>query len=894
MADKQYSSPSHVNFWTKTTFLPPLQALLIWQSLSLFWFCGLLAARYPIAGMCVATLIFFLDVRLRHKCRAGIAIFLFFIGFLAIHLLVDPRPNYPTWALEDGRAKLTRLEGTVSKVESLTDKRLRIYLHNTYSLDNPDHILPGILIWTHEAKNLNPKHEQLELPIRPLPGQRVQISARIRSTEGFSNWGISDFGFYWQSKGVFWRIWSRGDFGDPQIIGNPNAFAMVRHNLLKNLEQTLFTPQLNLNSIKAQAYAFLPALLFGEKYYINPSTMENMRAASLVHSLALSGQHLAIVGLCAAVLASLIYMIYPRALLILPYRKWLGIFALPLALLYLWIGNAPASLIRAALMLFLALIFYWRARLATLVDILLLTLLLITCYDPLAIFNIGLQLSVLCVGSIALVLPLLRNIPKPHSSLRKHSLLQFYMARCGRSILQIFIISLSIQLVLAPVFLYYFQPTGPWFMSNVFWLPILSLWVLPLAVLGMMCMQLGFVSLSENLLHLSSLPCEVLLQVLDVMRAQGLFDFPALLRPHWTVYLAWATLFIALALLVGRISFKSFLQSKNLKELNHNTHKHLLLLAMCLLLMGPVLRYAQYWYVDANVEMLDVGQGQAVCITLHGGERVLVDGGGSMSKHFDTGADLVIPSLVYNKPPRLWAVIASHPDMDHMRGLMAVLEHMQVGTFYHNGKKMSEFNIRKLKALKDRNKLPPTKVMHRGMLISLPSVDDRFKLEVLNPPVKQRLSKNNASIVLRFMHEKNNIKKGIALLCGDAEIFAQKNILKYYSDLSVSVFVLPHHGSKDALWQPFYNAVKADVALVSSGNYNKFSFPHLEVQKKLQKHNIPLYNTGKSGAISINWQDNKQNLKQKNKALLSIKTRKTATELFSPQVFHTDNNLTIW
>ncbi len=874
--------PSNISFWITPTFLAPLQPLLTWQSISLFWLCGLFAARYPIGGICAATTIFCLDTRLRSKKYAPMAICCFVIGFVVLHLAIVPRPNYPTWALEGQKPRLMRLEGSVSKVESLTNKRLRIYLDNVHSLEHPEHVLPGLTIWTWEAKRLDEKLSQDHKNIVPLAGQKVQISARIRSAEGFNNEGLSSFGFYWQSQGVFWRLWSRGDFGNPQIIEQdhslPHTLARIRQKALQTLEQNLFTPSLDLTSIKAQAYAFLPALLFGEKYYISQESMEKMRAASLVHSLALSGQHLAIVGLCAALFAGILYLVYPQSLIILPYTKWTGLFALPLALLYLWIGNAPPSLIRAAIMLSLALIFYWRARLATLGDILLMTLLLITFYQPAAIFNLGLQLSVLCVASIALVVPLLRRIPKPNQSFKTLKPLQFFTAKLGRSILQIFIISLSIQCVLAPIFLYYFPPSGPWFICNIIWLPILGFWVLPLALLGSVVAILGLTEISMAILHLAAWPCEILLQTLNYMQIKGFFEFPAILRPHWTVYIAWGALCLALAILVGRTTLQEFLHNKTSEQLNKIHHKILLILAMFFLLVGPIIRYTEYWLIDVKVDMLDVGQGQAVCISLKGGERILVDGGGSMSKNFDTGTHLVIPHLVYNKPPRLWGVIATHPDMDHLRGLMAVLQKMQVGTFYHNGKKMHSSYTKIINTLKSKNKMPPTKILHSGISLTVPSINNSFKLEVLNPPQNRRLSSNNASIVLRLVHEENNTKHGIALLGADAEIFAQQNILKLKQNISADIFILPHHGSKDALWQPFYDAVNAQIALVSTAMHNNFSFPHLAVLKTLKAKNIPLYSTAHSNGISAIW--------QKNTPYLRIKTYKDANNLALPKLLH--------
>lgn len=48
--------------------------------------------------------------------------------------------------------------------------------------------------------------------------------------------------------------------------------------------------------------SIIPALLFGDRYGLNTPDMERINAAGLTHSLALSGQHLAVVGLGALAL----------------------------------------------------------------------------------------------------------------------------------------------------------------------------------------------------------------------------------------------------------------------------------------------------------------------------------------------------------------------------------------------------------------------------------------------------------------------------------------------------------------------------------------------------------------------------------------------------------------
>ena len=97
--------------------------------------------------------------------------------------------------------------------------------------------------------------------------------------------------------------------------------------------------------------SIIPALLFGDRYGLNTPDMERINAAGLTHSLALSGQHLAVVGLGALALTGIVGLLAPGLFLRFPAYSLIGLLSLPLASAYLWLGDAPPSLVRAALML---------------------------------------------------------------------------------------------------------------------------------------------------------------------------------------------------------------------------------------------------------------------------------------------------------------------------------------------------------------------------------------------------------------------------------------------------------------------------------------------------------------------------------------------------------------
>lgn len=153
--------------------------------------------------------------------------------------------------------------------------------------------------------------------------------------------------------------------------------------------------------------------------------------------------------------------------------------ALPPALIYLWLGNAPASLLRATCMLFVLTFWLVRGRSRTTLDVLCAALLCITLVSPLSVLDTGLQLSALCVAVIGLFLPWLRRMPPSPSHEKRKIEAQSLWRRGSRWLLRILLISLLIQSALLPLNLLLFGNAGFWFPLNALWLPAADLLALP-------------------------------------------------------------------------------------------------------------------------------------------------------------------------------------------------------------------------------------------------------------------------------------------------------------------------------------------------------------------------------------------------------------------------------
>lgn len=783
--------------------------------------------------------------------------------------LLPQRPELPDWAQAQQGSPPPRIEGVVDSVQGLPDGRLRVLLREVRPADAPQAPpLLGITQWAWDRGDQNTVH--------PVEGQRVRLSLPLRDTVGFRNEGLEDMGEFWRARKVLWRLWSKGQSGQPEWIGEGHTLAKSRTIQRQTLVEALRSRNTGQTEGAeatriTQGEAFLPALLFGDRQYLSSRTVEHMAAASLVHSLALSGQHLALAALCGALLACGAGGLFPRVYLRVPRRKLMALCSLPPALLYVWLGGAPFSLLRAFIMLVVLALLLWRNQPRTLADLLITALVAITIAQPLAVFDTGLQLSVLCVASMALALPFLRRVlyhleqslwPPPLPSLTQaaiphwqqtthtalHMFLRWFLLAAG--------VSLAIQLVMAPLLLLRFGQISPWFPLNLLWLPVLGLWVLPLAAMGQCLLSLGLDTLAGILLSAAAWPCDLLLQGLEMLASHGLLAFPALLRPHWTALLGWGALMLALALLPSR--WKELRQktapahltppqSAPLRGALFQATLFRLTVAACLLLcIGPLLRLHATLFAPAYLEILDVGQGQALRLVLPGGHQLLIDGGGSLSPRFDPGKALVLPRISYNAAPRLHSVINSHPDADHWRGLRHILEALPVGRFYHNGDAYPAADAATLAATPAWAQGQP---LHAGMVLPLPSLTGNYQLEVLHPPAQSTFTGNNNSLILRLTYN----GRGLALLPGDAELPALHYLLASGQDVSAEVLVLPHHGSRRSLLPEFYDAVAPRLALASCGRYNRFGFPSLQVQDALHKRGVRLLSTSKLGGVVVDF-----------------------------------------
>ncbi|WIY60101.1 ComEC/Rec2 family competence protein [Bacillus arachidis] len=229
-----------------------------------------------------------------------------------------------------------------------------------------------------------------------------------------------------------------------------------------------------------------------------------------------------------------------------------------------------------------------------------------------------------------------------------------------------------------------------------------------------------------------------------------------------------------------------------------------------------------------KMSFFKVGQGDAILIILPNGQTVLIDGG-----PYEAG-EIIIQKLVEKGINHLDVVVGTHPDMDHIGGLIPIIEQMPVSLVLDSGKTYSSFTYHTYRNNIKKRGIPFVRVK-QGQHIPL---DPQVAIQVLNNG-ESKDENNESSIVLKVRYGKADF-----LLMGDADIQTEKKIMKRY-DIHADVLKVGHHGSYTSTSEQFLKKVNPQFAILSYDKKNPYGHPHQSVVKRLKRYGVMTYVTDK-------------------------------------------------
>lgn len=245
---------------------------------------------------------------------------------------------------------------------------------------------------------------------------------------------------------------------------------------------------------------------------------------------------------------------------------------------------------------------------------------------------------------------------------------------------------------------------------------------------------------------------------------------------------------------------------------------------------------------EDKIVFLDIGQGDSILLQ-DGTSQVLIDGGPGMT---------VLTRLSEELPwfdKTIDVVISTHPDQDHLEGLLHVLERYKVKLVIlpqipHTSQLQAEW-LKKLQDAIERNN-SAYRFAWKGENLKFQDLN----IEVLAPDqetlteARDDKKTNDAAVIIRVdMHDRS------LLLTADAESQVEKHVVETIpaEKLDVDILKAGHHGSKTSTTQQLLDAVSPSFVAISVGAKNRYGHPHPTVLDRLKT--ISYMRTDHSGSI---------------------------------------------
>ncbi len=249
------------------------------------------------------------------------------------------------------------------------------------------------------------------------------------------------------------------------------------------------------------------------------------------------------------------------------------------------------------------------------------------------------------------------------------------------------------------------------------------------------------------------------------------------------------------------------------------------------------------WRQGVEITVLDVGQGDCICVQTSDGRCLLFDGGSS--SRTNVAEKIIVPFLQHQGISCIDGMFLSHGDTDHCNGLIQILseELIPVKKLYLpdvEGEAGEDFR-EIIDSAKD------TKIQYVA-------VGDGWKMKdteliCMHPSHGYTGEGNGASACYLLCYNDFNM-----LLTGDVEGDGERALgrtLRRYGIEEVDVLKVAHHGSKYSTSEEFLESLDVGVAIISSGRKNPYGHPHKDTLKRLEEEGSVVVMTPQCGAITI-------------------------------------------
>lgn len=800
----------------------------------------------------------------RPLCWVSIAV------VIIMYMVIGDNCPYPEWNVELYNKKTITIWGKVCDKE-VRNGQLKVYVKNVdYSIENaatnetrPDK-LKGVVL-----TNLDEKYES-----------KVKIGCTIEARGSFyafnspSNEGEFDARAYYYIRGY------EGQIKRSRIITVSSRYNHLSERLRR--VRNLCIKEIN-KYLDEEDSGIISAMLFADKSNLNTDIKEKYQNAGISHILALSGLHIAAIGLF--VLKSLRKAgIGSKSAILIS-----GV----ILILYCIMTGFSTSMFRAVIMFFLGGLATVIGRSYDILSAAALSAVIILFYNPLFLYDSGFLLSFCAIIGIACIFPVLDKMTDFNRGKTEYELIgtdnrnwkkRIYLMLIdkGQTLRQALLVSISVSIATFPVTVYsFYQITGYSVIINLIVIPLMSIVLATgfagtvISVFGKVIFGAGKIALLNNgiiavadfifkitggILKIYRFLCIETIETLDGVVIVG--------KPEkWRCFIFIACVILLLAALncIGGLvsgdnrNDKSYVVIDHKKQRIINVRKLICSVSFFffVFLCGMFMLHRKKGEVE--IRNIYVGQGDCALISGRNMPTLMIDGGSSDIK--SVYKYNMLPVIKANGIKYIDYCFISHFDSDHSNGIFEMLNSRDSGIVVKN-LLVSEEMISKHKneivsACKGNNTKIYTIKSKDLLLLEEEENKCRLIIECLNPD-RGHNNENDDSLVLKLIYETKAGDSGrewkpkfVALFTGDISSEVEKSLLNEFGECTY--LKIAHHGSRYSTCDRFLREVNPKICVISSGVDNSYGHPHKETLERVSEY-VPytrLYRTDECGQVTV-------------------------------------------
>jgi len=761
----------------------------LWFFLSLSG--GIMLARYGCGTLPLPVSISFFAV---FACFAVIILYLkfkqriFFVlpVFAAIGLasaLYAIHPKNPELEGIASRSAIVRINGVVTKASTNPDKTLSFDIKT-------DSIEYAGTEYKTRLKIYVRTNESTRYETRPVPGQEVTVTGKLNLLDFRRNPGAYDEFMQKRGHGVEYKL-SCISITPGKVTSGPLTFL----RRLNAKAGGVFD-----RALPEKEAGIMKAMILGDTDFIETETKRLYHDTGIYHILAISGLH---VSLLAFSIKTLLKRLKFN-------ERTASITAAAFLVIYCAFTGASVTCIRAVMMGCLLLLGGIAGREGDSVNTISFSALAILLVRPLYLWNFGFIYSFGAVCGLTVCTAPIRDA--------------FFKRPVAKKYLPPVIAAALVTYPLNAYFFFDIPAVG--LFANLITVPLMFITVLS----GFLTLAAGFFGSAAAAFF--SGPAYAVLNFYEaVCRISGMLPFSRIVtgRPPLPVILLF---YITAAAFIYYIK----------ADKNEAGNRKIFIAVPAAALSAAVLFFA---VIPKPMEliMLDVGQGDCIA-AVYGGQAVVIDGGGwTGGTEENTGVRVLNPYLECKGIDRVAAVFVTHPDIDHIMGIIELFDRKKVANLYlPEGIDESDgFYI----DLMEKANRQGTRVSYLRTGDAL-AFRNGIGVRCVSPGESSREQTNERSLVLMLEYG------GVSyLLTGDIGVSAEGDILRSGAGIGCDVLKVAHHGSKYSTSEEFLDGAAPHVALISASRNNPHGHPAPETMEKLEKRGIDTYVTAECGAVTL-------------------------------------------